>query len=128
MADTGSPFSGKQRAELRAEAHHIQPTVHVGHQGLTPAVIDSLDDALAWRASSGLRPQGPSWLFGNGIRVASTGTSPRGRAGTMSQIVPGCLTFSGAPARTCQNLPSMGGRELEERTQSGGGLSGVNRS
>lgn len=39
-------MKGKERAELRAEAHHLDPTVHVGHQGLTPAVITSLDDAL----------------------------------------------------------------------------------
>jgi RNA-binding protein len=47
--DRATPFTGKQRAELRAEAHHLQATVHVGHQGLTPAVIDSLDDALRTR-------------------------------------------------------------------------------
>jgi len=40
---------GKERAELRAEAHHLDPTVHVGHQGLTPTVITSLDDALRTR-------------------------------------------------------------------------------
>jgi RNA-binding protein len=31
---------------LRAEAHHLSPTVHVGHQGITDALIASLDDAL----------------------------------------------------------------------------------
>jgi len=40
---------GKERAELRAEAHHLDPTVHVGQQGLTPSVISSLDDALRTR-------------------------------------------------------------------------------
>jgi RNA-binding protein len=42
-------LKGKERAELRAEAHHLDPTVHVGHQGLTPAVISSLEDALRTR-------------------------------------------------------------------------------
>ena len=42
-------FTSKQRAELRAEAHHLQATVHVGHQGLTPSVINALDDALRTR-------------------------------------------------------------------------------
>ena len=37
---------GRERAELRAEAHHLDPMVHVGQQGLTPTVIGSLDDAL----------------------------------------------------------------------------------
>lgn len=40
------PMTSKERAELRSEAHHLTPLVHVGHQGLTPAVFQSLDDAL----------------------------------------------------------------------------------
>lgn len=36
----------KERAELRAEAHHLTALVHVGQQGLIPAIISSLDDAL----------------------------------------------------------------------------------
>jgi RNA-binding protein len=40
---------GKERASLRAEAHHLSPTVHVGHQGITDAVIQALDDALRSR-------------------------------------------------------------------------------
>lgn len=39
-------MKGSERAELRAEAHHLSPTVHVGQHGLTPALIASLDDAL----------------------------------------------------------------------------------
>lgn len=42
-------MKGRERAGLRAEAHHLDPTVHVGHQGLTPTVISSLDDALRTR-------------------------------------------------------------------------------
>ena len=37
---------GKDRATLRSAAHHLDPIVHVGHGGLTKAVIASLDDAL----------------------------------------------------------------------------------
>ncbi len=40
------PMTGKERAALRAEAHHLTPLVHVGTQGLTPGVFQSLDDAL----------------------------------------------------------------------------------
>ena len=39
-------MKGSERAGLRAEAHHLSPTVHVGQHGLTPALISSLDDAL----------------------------------------------------------------------------------
>ena len=42
-------MKGRERAELRAEAHHLNPSVHVGQQGLTPSVIGSLDDALRTR-------------------------------------------------------------------------------
>lgn len=37
---------GKERAELRSAAHHLDPIVHVGHGGITNAVLASLDDAL----------------------------------------------------------------------------------
>lgn len=42
-------LSSKERAELRAEAHHLTPAVHVGHQGLTNALLDTIDDALRTR-------------------------------------------------------------------------------
>jgi RNA-binding protein len=42
-------LKGSERAELRAEAHHLSPTVHVGQHGLTPSVIGSLEDALRTR-------------------------------------------------------------------------------
>jgi RNA-binding protein len=37
---------GKERAALRTAAHHLDPILHVGQGGITPAVIASLDDAL----------------------------------------------------------------------------------
>ena len=42
-------MKGRERAGLRAEAHHLNPTVHVGQHGLTPSLIGSLDDALRTR-------------------------------------------------------------------------------
>ncbi len=39
-------MKGKERAELRAEAHHLAPKVHIGHQGLTDTALGALDDAL----------------------------------------------------------------------------------
>jgi RNA-binding protein len=39
-------LSSKDRAALRAHAHHLQVTVHIGHHGLTDAVRQTLDDAL----------------------------------------------------------------------------------
>ena len=42
-------LSSKMRAGLRAEAHHLTALVHVGHQGLTPTLVQALDDALRTR-------------------------------------------------------------------------------
>jgi RNA-binding protein len=54
MSDHGNhgdhaPLSGKDRASLRAEAHHLIAAVHVGQHGITPALVQSLDDALRTR-------------------------------------------------------------------------------
>ncbi len=42
-------MTSKERAALRGEAHHLSAAVHIGHQGVTPAVIETLDDALRTR-------------------------------------------------------------------------------
>lgn len=40
------PLTSKERAALRSEAHHLTPLVHVGQLGVTPEVVQSLDEAL----------------------------------------------------------------------------------
>jgi RNA-binding protein len=40
---------GKDRAELRAEAHHLRATVHIGHHGITDTLLQSLNEALEAR-------------------------------------------------------------------------------
>ncbi len=42
-------MKGKERAELRSEAHHLEPLVHIGHHGLTDTAFATLDDALRTR-------------------------------------------------------------------------------
>lgn len=39
-------ISSKERATLRAEAHHLTAKVHVGQHGLTDALRQTVDDAL----------------------------------------------------------------------------------
>jgi RNA-binding protein len=39
-------LSSKERAELRSRAHHLQVMVHVGHQGMTDTLKETLEDAL----------------------------------------------------------------------------------
>ena len=40
------PLSSRERAGLRGEAHHLAAAVHVGQHGVTPAVQQTIDDAL----------------------------------------------------------------------------------
>jgi RNA-binding protein len=40
------PLSSKERATLRGEAHHLTAAVHIGGNGLTDTVRDTVDDAL----------------------------------------------------------------------------------
>lgn len=42
-------MKGRDRAALRAEAHHLSPTVHLGAQGITESLVQSLEDALRTR-------------------------------------------------------------------------------
>lgn len=42
-------LTGKEKAALRGEAHHLTAVVHVGKEGLTPSLYQSLDDALRTR-------------------------------------------------------------------------------
>lgn len=42
-------LSSKGRAALRAQAHQLSVTVHVGHHGITDALRQSLEDALRTR-------------------------------------------------------------------------------
>jgi RNA-binding protein len=39
-------LTSKERAALRAEAHHLSASVHIGQHGVTDAVRQTLDDAL----------------------------------------------------------------------------------
>jgi RNA-binding protein len=39
-------LKGKDRAALRGEANRLSATVHVGHNGVVPGLLQSLDDAL----------------------------------------------------------------------------------
>ncbi|HEX5180527.1 MAG TPA: YhbY family RNA-binding protein [Gemmatimonadaceae bacterium] len=42
-------LSSRERAALRAEANHLDPTVSVGAGGITPAIVQSLEDAFRSR-------------------------------------------------------------------------------
>jgi RNA-binding protein len=42
-------LSSRERAALRAEAHHLSALVHVGHQGVIPTVKEAIEDAIRTR-------------------------------------------------------------------------------
>lgn len=66
-------MKGRDRAALRADAHHLSPTVHVGAQGLTDTLVESLDDALRTRELVKVK-------IGKGAEVAA-----RDAAGTLAE-------------------------------------------
>ena len=39
-------MTGKERAALRSEAHHLSVQVHIGHAGLSETVLRTIDDVL----------------------------------------------------------------------------------
>lgn len=39
-------LTGAQRQSLRGQAHALKPLVQVGHEGVTEAVLDAVDEAL----------------------------------------------------------------------------------
>lgn len=39
-------LKGKDRRALRALGHHLRPVVQIGHQGVTPAVVEATSRAL----------------------------------------------------------------------------------
>ena len=42
-------MTGKERALLRSQAHHLEPVVHIGKDSLTPEVTAAIDEALTAR-------------------------------------------------------------------------------
>lgn len=39
-------LTGKQKRFLRSKAHHLQPLIQIGKNGLTQPVIDQIEEAL----------------------------------------------------------------------------------
>jgi RNA-binding protein len=46
-AVTGARLAGYQRTYLRGLAHHLKPVVQVGQAGITEAVLEAVEQALA---------------------------------------------------------------------------------
>lgn len=43
------PLNSRQRAFLRTKAHHLKPVVFIGSDGVTDAVLDSVNEAFNTR-------------------------------------------------------------------------------
>jgi RNA-binding protein len=46
MAKRPTTLTGAQRRQLKALAHDLEPTVQVGAKGITPGLLDAIDQAL----------------------------------------------------------------------------------
>jgi RNA-binding protein len=46
MVDMPVTLTARERAHLKSRAHALEPVVHIGHGGLTAAVIAEIDRAL----------------------------------------------------------------------------------
>ena len=46
MADSNQPLTNAEKRDLKARAQHLEPVVKVGHAGVTPEFLASLDRAL----------------------------------------------------------------------------------
>jgi len=44
-----SPLTSKQRAFLRSRAHTLKPILHVGNDGVTPQVLEAVEEAFNTR-------------------------------------------------------------------------------
>ena len=42
-------MTGKERAALRSQAHHLEPIVNIGKEGLTPEVTEAISEAIEAR-------------------------------------------------------------------------------
>lgn len=73
-------MKGRDRAALRAEAHHLSPTVHVGGSGLTDSLVESLDDALRTRELVKVK-------IGKGAELAAREAAGRLAERTGSEVV-----------------------------------------
>lgn len=47
ISNDSATLTGKQVRHLRALGHHLKPVVLIGKEGVTPALISSIDECLA---------------------------------------------------------------------------------
>ena len=55
-------MKGKDRAALRAQAHHLDAMVHVGVAGTTDNVLQTIDDALRTHVMAECAGQRTAWV------------------------------------------------------------------
>lgn len=93
-------ISSRERAELRAEAHHLQAAVHVGHNGLSSTVLGSLDDALRTRELVKVQ-------FGRGVEVKARDAAEAMALAARAEVV----QVIGRTATLYRRNPELAGRK-----------------
>ena len=68
-----APLTSKQRAHLRSSAHHLKPIIHVGMDGVTQALLRSVEEAFNARELLKVRLQdaAPQGARDTGDAIAS---------------------------------------------------------
>ena len=75
-------LTSRQRKHLRGLAHPLEPVVHVGHGGVTDAVVRALDEALLAHELVKVRLHEPEDKHGDAGRLAdATGAALCGVVG-----------------------------------------------
>ena len=75
-------LSGRQRKHLRGLAHRLEPVVHVGHHGVTDAVVAAVNEQLTAHELIKVRLHEPEDKKGMADDLATrTGADPCGLVG-----------------------------------------------
>jgi RNA-binding protein len=67
---TAPVLTSRQRKHLRGLSHALEPAVHVGHAGVTDAVVTSVDEALLAHELVKVRLHEPEDKRGDAERLA----------------------------------------------------------
>ena len=70
MSPTTPGLNSRQRQHLRGLAHALEPVVHVGHGGVSDAVVRSVDEALLAHELIKVRLHEPEDKRGDAHRLA----------------------------------------------------------
>ena len=123
------PLPPALRRELRARAHHLDPVVLIGHNGLTPAVLHEIDVALTAHELIKVRVASEDREARNALSVRicdALGCGPVQQIGRL--LVLWRPAPDDADRKAAASPPASGDRRAEPRTRRARAPSGVPRA